>query len=162
MDSRHTIKAAAATLTVGFLLVIAFAGPAQAGGTAPKGMTAQAFKALQARSDAWNRYYHLGAYSRAAGTAQQGEQRRAQATNRYYGLGASSRLAGVAQQAEQLRADATNRYYGVGQYAVVRAAGGFDWADAGIGAGAMLGGIMMLGGLAVAVRRRGPSVPRTT
>ncbi|MBO0883950.1 MAG: hypothetical protein J2P17_27180 [Mycobacterium sp.] len=63
------------------------------------------------------------------------------------------------------RAQATDQYYRLGRYAVIEASSPFQWSDAGIGTGAMLGTILMLGGLAVALRRRGeikPSVPRST
>ena len=136
MYSVNKIKAAAATLMVGFLLAIAFTATAQAGG-APQGMTAQQWKALRARAAAMNRYYRLGRYSPAA----------------------------VAQRADERRAQATERYYHLGRYAVIETASGFQWSDAGIGAGAVLGTILVTGGLAVTLRRRGggkPSVPRST
>ena len=47
-----------------------------------------------------------------------------------------------------------NRYYHLGRYAVIEASSPFRWADAGIGAGAMLGTILLAGGLAVALRCR--------
>jgi len=144
----HKIKVAGATLTVGLLLVVAFAGPGQASSTTPKGLTAQELQAVQARSDAWNRYYDLGAYSTSGRTA---EELRSQAMNRYYHLGADSL---AVQTAEKRRAQELNRYYHVGQYAVIRVPSRFVWSDAGIGAGTMLGVLLVGGGLAVAVRRR--------
>lgn len=152
MYSFHKIKAAAATLMVGFLLAIVFAATAQA-------TTGQQFKAEQARADAANRYHHLGPYSPTA-VAQKAEERRAQAMNRYY-LRASANV----RQAEKRRADATNRFYHLGRYAVIETSSSFRWSDAGIGAGAMLGTILLAGGLAVALRRRGggkPSLHSTT
>lgn len=137
MYSFTKIKAAAATLTVGFLLAIAFAATAQAGSGTRLGMTPQALKAEPARSDAMNRYYHLGAYSPAA----------------------------EARRAEQRRGQEMNRYYHLGRYAVIEASSSFRWSDAGIGAGATLGTILVAGGLAATLRRRGggkPSVPRST
>jgi hypothetical protein len=74
--------------------------------------------------------------------------------DRYYQLGAYSPAA-VARQAEQRRGQATDRYYHLGSYAVIEASSPFQWSDAGIGAGAMFGTILVAGGLAVAVRRRG-------
>lgn len=136
MSSSNKIKTAAATLTVGFLLATAFASTAQAGAT-PQGMTAQQWNALQARAAATNRYYHLGAFGPTAAT----------------------------QRAEERRARATNRAYHLGQYAVIETSSAFRWSDAGIGAGAALGTILVAGGLAVTLRRRGggkPSVPRST
>ena len=123
----HKIKAAAATLMVGFLLAIAFTATAQAGGGTRQGLTAQQWKAVRARAQAMDRYYHLGAYSPAA----------------------------VARQAEKRRGQAADRYYHLGSYAVIETSSPFQWYDAGIGAGAMLGTILVAGGLAVAVRRRG-------
>ena len=64
---------------------------------------------MRARSDAWNRYYHLGVYSRAVAAA------------------------------DKRRGEAMNQYYRVGRYAAIGEASGFVWTDAGIGAGAMLG-----------------------
>jgi hypothetical protein len=127
MYSFHKIKAVAATLMVGFLLAIAFTATAQAGSGARQGLTAEQSKAVRARAEAMDRYYQLGAYSPAA----------------------------VAQQAEKLRGQATDRYYHLGSYAVIETASPFQWSDAGIGAGAMLGTIVIAGGLAVAVRRHG-------
>ena len=125
MDSMQKIKRAAATLMVGFLLAVAFAGPAQAGNGKSQGMTAQERKADRIRGQAMNRYYHLGAYSPQA----------------------------EARRAEKRRGEALNRYYHLGRYAVVRVPSQFDWADAGIGAGAMLGALILAGGLTVTIRR---------
>jgi hypothetical protein len=137
MYSFHKIKAVAATLMVGFLLAIALTATAQAGSGTRQGLTAEQSKAVRARAEAMDRYYHLGAYSPAA----------------------------VAQQAEKRRGQATDRYYHLGSYAVIETASPFQWSDAGIGAGAMLGTLLVAGGLAVALRRRGagkPSFPTTT
>jgi hypothetical protein len=112
-----------------------------------------------------DRYYKLGAYSPAATAAKRAEERRAQAMDRYYKLGAYSPAATAAKRAEERRAQAIDRYYKLGRYAVIRVSNGFVWADAGIGAGAMLGAIILAGGLAVAVRRRTggkASFPSTT
>lgn len=127
MYSFHRIRAAAAALMVGILLATALAATARVGGGTPQGLTAQQWKAVRARAQAMDRYYHLGAYSPAA----------------------------VAGQAEKRRGRATDRYYHLGSYAVIQASSPFQWSDAGIGAGAMLGTILVAGGLAVAARRRG-------
>jgi hypothetical protein len=136
MYSFHKIRATAATLMIGILLALALAATAQAGDTR-QGLTAQQSKAVRARAQAMDRYYQLGAYSPAA----------------------------VAQQAEKRRGEATDRYYHLGSYAVIETASPFQWSDAGIGAGAMLGTLLVAGGFAVALRRRGagkPSFPTTT
>jgi hypothetical protein len=137
MNSFHKIKAAAVTLMVGILLAIAFTATAQAGNGTRFGMTPQEWKAEQARGNALNRYYRLGAYSPAA----------------------------EARRAEKIRGQQLNRRYHLGQYAVIEASTPFDWGNVGIGAGAMLGTILVVGGLAITLRRRGggkPSVPRST
>jgi hypothetical protein len=162
MYSFHRIKAAAATLTVGFLLAVAFAATAQAGGT-PQGLTAQQWKAMEARAQAMNRYYGLGRYS-PANVALQAEKARAKATNQFYHLVRSTPVAG-SRAADERRAQAVNRFYHLGSYAVIESSSSFQWPDAGIGAGAMLGTILVAGGLAIALRRRGgnkPSVPHST
>jgi hypothetical protein len=199
MYSIHKIKAAAATLMVGFLLAVAFAATAQAGNGTRFGMTAQEWKAEQVRGDALNRTYHLGAYTPAAEarkadkirgqelnrryhlgqyaqsgsntrfgmTAQEwkAEQVRGDALNRTYHLGAYSPAA-EARKADKIRGQELNRRYHLGQYAVIETSSTFQWNDAGIGAAAMLGTILVAGGLAVlTLRRRGgvkPSVPRST
>ena len=189
MYSINKIKAAAATLMVGFLLAVAFAATAQAGNGTRFGMTPQQWKAEQARGNALNRYYRLGAYSPAAVEARKAEKTRGQELNRYYRLGAFSttaearradkirgqelnrfyglgayRSAAEARTADKIRGQELNRRYRLGQYAVVETSSTFQWNDAGIGAGAMLGTILVAGGLAVMLRRRGggkPSVPRS-
>jgi len=126
MYSINRIKTAAATLTVGVLLVFALATTAQAGGGGPQRLTAQQVKNVRARADAMDRYYRLGQYSSAA----------------------------VALQAERRFAQAVDRYYRLGRYAVIKTPSPFQWADAGIGAGAMLGAIMLVAGLTAVVSRR--------
>lgn len=127
MYSVNKIKAAAATLTVGFLLAIAFSATAQAGGM-PEGLIS---KQVEARARAMDRYYHLGRFSPAA----------------------------VARRAEERRGQAVNQAYRLGRYAVIKTSSPFHWNDAGIGAGAMLGTILVGGGLAAAARRRGIGKP---
>ena len=111
MYSINRIKTAAATLTVGVLLVFALAATAQAGGGGPQRLTAQQLKNVRARAEATDRYYHLG------------------------------------------------------RYAVIKTSSPFQWADAGIGAGAMLGAIMLVAGLTAVVSRRRigkPGFPSTS
>jgi hypothetical protein len=165
VDTTQKIKAATATLMVGFLLAIAFAATAQAANGAPRGMTAQERQAVLARADATNRYYRLGAYRSDAGATQQAEERRSEAMNRFYHLGAYSSASAAAQRAVERRSQAINRFYRVGSYAVISTSSPFDWSDAGIGAGGMLGLIILAGGLTVLARRRTtgePSSPSTT
>jgi hypothetical protein len=190
VNTTHKIKAATATLTVGFLLAIAFAA------TAPtaygrEGMTAQQRQAVRARAVATNRHYQLGVFSPGVAAVQQAERLRGQAMNRYYGLGDHSATAAAAQRAEELRSQAMNRFYQLGAYSSTGAAAqraverrsqamnrfyragsyapvsssSFDWRDTGIGVGGMVGLIILAGGLTVLVRRHTagqPSSPSTT
>jgi hypothetical protein len=133
VKTTRRIKAVAATLAAGFLLAVAFTTTAQAGNGVPNGMTAQEWSAMQARDRALDRYYHIGAFSPRA----------------------------EAQRAEERRGQALDRYYHLGRYAVVRVQTRFDWGDAGIGAGAMLGAVVLGLGLIVAVRRSIPGKPST-
>src|SRR5262245_5303079 len=114
MYSINKIKAAAATLMVGFLLAVDFAATAQAGNGTRFGMTPQQWKAEQARGNALNRYYRLGAYSPAA-QARRANKIRGQELNRFYGLGAS-RTAAEARTADKIRGQELNRFYGLGAY----------------------------------------------
>ncbi len=148
---------------VGFLLAIAFAATAQAGGGTTQGLTPQQLKAVQARAQAMDRHYHLGTFSPAA-LARQADERRAQAMDRYYHVGGAS-LTAQQSKADRARAQATDRFYHLGSYAVIESSSSFRWSDAGIGAGAMLGTILVASSLAVTLRRRGGvklSVPRST
>jgi len=161
MNSTNKIKAAAATLMVGFLLAVAFAATAQAGNGTRFGMTPQEWKAEQVRGTELNRYYELGAFSPAA-EARRADRIRGQELNRRYNLGKYAVI--EARKADKVRGQELNRRYGLGQYAVVGTSSTFQWNDAGVGAAAMLGTILVAGGLAVTLRRRGggkPSVPRS-
>jgi hypothetical protein len=166
VNTTHKIKAATATLTVGFLLAIAFAATAptafgREGMTAQQRQAVQQQQAVRARAVATNRHYQLGVSS----PVQQAEKLRGQAMNRFYGLGAYSSTAAAAQRAVERRSQAINRFYGVGSNAVVSTSSPFDWNNVGIGAGGVVGLIILAGGLAVLVRRRTtgqPSSPSTT
>jgi hypothetical protein len=104
----------------------------------------------------------LGAYSPAA-EARRAAKIRGQELNRRYNLGTYAVI--EAQKAEKIRGQELNRRYGLGKYAVAASTTTqFNWGSMGIGAGAMLGTILVAGGLAVTLRRRGggtPSVPRS-
>ncbi len=169
MSSTHRINGMAATLTVGVLLAGFFAATGLAGNGVAKALQARAeatnrfygigtvdSKAVQARAEATNRFYGLG----SDGVVLRAETRRAEAMNRFYGLGPNSQSA-PAHQAEKARAEAIDRFYHLGQYSVIGGTSSFDWADAGIGAGAMLGALLAAGGLATVARRR-LSSPSTT
>ncbi len=117
------------TATAFTALAVAAGGAqvAQAGGSAAD---AQALKALEIRSAALNREYHLGAYAAPARS--------------------------TAGQALAARSAALDRAYHLGAYAVVKPSDGFNWTDAGIGAAAILGAVALAGGgVSVARRSRG-------
>ena len=147
-----------AALTLGTMLVAV--GPAAA--TVSKTEVAQANRALEIRSQAMNHRYNTAALNAL--------QIRSQALDRRYHLGASTPTQTVdtgaaAQRALAIRSDALNRYYHLGSYAViVRPAGGFDWADAGVGGAATLGLVLVAAGLTVGARRHRqmhPGSPQT-
>jgi hypothetical protein len=111
VNTTHKIKAATATLTVGFLLAIALAATAptafgREGMTAQQRQAVQQQQAVRARAEATNRFYQLGVYSP--------EVLRSQATNRFYNLGTLSWTGVATKRAEELRSQATNRFYNLG------------------------------------------------
>jgi hypothetical protein len=176
VNTTHKIKAATATLTVGFLLAIATAATAQAANGTSQAVRARAdatnrfyqlgvYSPEALRSQAMNRAYHLGAYSSTGTATQQGEKLRSQAMNRVYHLGAYSSAGTAAQKAVERRSQAINRFYHTDSSTVVSTSSPFDWGTAGISAGGALGLIVLAGGLTVLVRRRTtdqPSFPSTT
>ena len=164
VNTTHKIKAATATLTVGFLLAIAFAATAQTA-YGREGMTAQQRQALHARAVATDRNYQLGVFSPDVAAVEQAQELRGQAMNRFYHLGAYSSTGAPAQRAVERRSQAMNRFYRTGKYAAVSSSSPFDWRDTGIGAGGLVGLIILAGGLTVVVRRHTagqPSSPSTT
>jgi hypothetical protein len=122
-----TTKRTGATLAIGVALVAALATAAQAGDSSASSV--QASNALQLRSDALNRAYHLGDYAPSASSP------------------------ATANRALEVRGDALNARYHLGRYAVIGSTSGFDWADAGIGAASMFGLIATAGGLFLVSRR---------
>jgi hypothetical protein len=84
---------------------------------------------------------------------------RSEALNRKYGLGgqASGGSRAQAAYAIRVRGEALNQRYHLGRYAVVRVGNSFDWSDAGIGATAMLGAVLVASGLIFTVRRPSPT-----
>ena len=81
------------------------------------------------------------------------------------GGGGPQRLTAQQLKNVQARADAMDRYYHLGRYAAIKTPSPFQWADAGIGAGAMLGAIMLVAGLTAVVSRRRigkPGFPSTS
>jgi len=174
VDTTQRIKAATATLMVGFLLAIAFAATAQAKPIPAPGVTARAEAinqhyqlglysvapakvADQLRDQAMNSFYGIGSSNTAA--VQKAEEARGQATNRFYNLGTSNTAA--VQKAEEARGQAMNRFYNVGDSAVGGTSSWLDWGNAGIGVGGMLGLILLAAGLTVVLRHRPAGQPST-
>jgi hypothetical protein len=128
--SRKISVVVLATTLAGFA-----ASGAQAGTAAvPTGFSVQQWNALELRSQALDRKYHLGAYRPTS-------------------------MSGDSVQAERalvIRSDALNRKYHLGRYAIARPtrqASGFDWGDAGIGSAVTLGLVLAAIGGTVAARR---------
>jgi len=128
----HTHRVAALLTAVAALA--SFAGSAQAANSRPAEMTKAEHRALMLRSEALNRQYGLG--SETSKPAAMGGQE-------YRALG--------------LRSQALNAKYGLGVAsappAVTVAENGFVWDDFAIGAGAMLGLVLMATGVFAASRR---------
>jgi hypothetical protein len=87
--------------------------------------------ALQIRGDALNRRYHLGVYAKSAQT------------------GNAAALNAIA-----MRGRAMNEHYQLGSYAIVRqSSNSFDWVDATVGGAVVFGLVLIGGGVAVGARR---------
>jgi hypothetical protein len=125
------------------------------------------------RSEALNKKYHLGTYSRApqgmTAPAYRAQMLRSEALNKKYHLGTYSRapqgMTAPAYRALTLRSEALNKKYHLGSWAVspasatVSTAGGFSWSAFGIGAAAMVGVVLLASG-AIVGGRYGWRVPR--
>ena len=158
-SSRTTARIAVFLGTIVAFVVLAT--PAQAASSKPAAMSTAEYRALMIRSKALNERYG-NAVTRlspqqfkalyAAGGDRLAPQElvalvaRSEALNRRYGLGAST---GSTQSSGILDS----------QKPVGSAAATFDWGDFGIGAAAMLGLLLLTGGL-VAGSRYGRRVPR--
>jgi hypothetical protein len=132
-------KELGAAFVVGVVLAGAAAAGAAASDGTPKGMSPQAFHALQARSQALNDAYGLSGND----------------------AGMTAADVAAALSALEARSDALDARYHLGAYAESRPTTGFDWTDAGIGAGGALGIVLVAAGLAVGTHRF-RVVPRTT
>ena len=141
MYGRKHIHRVAALLTAVAALAF-FAGSVQAANSRPAGMTKAEYRALMLRSEALNKQYHLGAYSRLPQSMTAAEYR-----------------------ALMLRSEALNKKYHLGSWAVppasttVGTGGGFAWSAFGIGAAAMLGVVLLASG-AIVGSRHGRRAPR--
>ncbi len=89
-----------------------------------------------------------------AGAADRALQIRSEALNAKYHLGGSTDVNEAARRALEIRGQALNKLYGLGEPAPIVATGSnsFSWGAFGIGAGSMLGFVLLSSGLAVAGR----------
>jgi hypothetical protein len=149
-------------------IVLAGAAAAQAGGR-PVGMSAQEWKAEQIRGEGLDKLYGGGAPEGMTPAEYRAELIRGEALDKLYGGGAPEGMTPAQYRAELIRGDGLNKLYGLGEYAgtvtstpaqpsVSRqaqsvASGGFDWGDAGIGAGAGIGFVLLAAGIGVATRQ---------
>jgi hypothetical protein len=133
----------AAGLLAAIAVLIALTGIAQAANARPGSMSKAEYRALMLRSAGLNRIYHLGAYSRVQAGMTAPEYR-----------------------ALMLRSEGLNKQYHLGQWRTAAAApklatvaDGFSWLAFGIGAAAVGGLVLLLGG-AIAATRSGHGLPR--
>jgi hypothetical protein len=143
MNISHQIRWVAGLLAA-IAVLIALAGIAQAAIARPAPMSIAEYRALMLRSQALNKIYHLGTYSRVR-------------------VG----MTGAEYRALMLRSEALNKKYGLGHWKTPAAApklatvaGGLSWTAYGIGAAAVAGLVLLLAG-AIAARRSGHRIPRT-
>jgi hypothetical protein len=163
-SNRARLAAVIATLAA----VLGVAGQATAAQRVPPGMTAQEWKALLVRSEALNRQYHLGVYADNSASAQRASRLRGEALNARYG-NAWTRLSpqqfrtvialfgpGVTQfSPKELRAyfASGKAQRTIGHEVSTTSSGGFAWGDAGIGALAAIGAVLVAAAVALARRR---------
>jgi hypothetical protein len=149
-------------------LVFAVAGPAQAEGR-PAGMSEQEWKAELIRGEALDKLYGGGAPEGMTPAEYRAELIRGEALDKLYGGGAPEGMTPAQYRAELIRGDGLNKLYGLGEYTgtVTRqpaatsgtpqvpqaTSGGFDWGDAGIGAGAGMGFVFLAAGIGVVTRQ---------
>ncbi len=142
--STRTRRIAALLSTIGALL--ALVGSAQAATSKPAGMSKAEYRALMIRSQALNDKYGVGKPVGKPAAMSQAEYRalmiRSRALNAKYGVGTTVRRISATPQTA-LSSD-----------------NGFAWADFGIGAAAMLGLVLLAGGV-IAGSRYGRRLPRT-
>ena len=129
-----------ATVLAALVVLAAAGGIAQAATSKPSGMSQAEYRALMARSEGLNERYHLGAWK-----------------------GVPQGMSPDEYRALMLRSEALNKQYGLGKWSAAAqthvSTHGFAWGAFGIGAVAMLGLVLLAGGVAVG-NRRGRETPR--
>jgi len=131
-----------ATLLAALAVVAAATGIAQAATSKPAGMSQAEYRALTIRGNALNEKYRLGEWKNVPQGMTPAEYR-----------------------ALMIRGEALNKQYGLGKWSTsssiptVAVSHGFAWGAFGIGAVAMLGLVLLAGGV-VAGSRHGRETPR--
>jgi hypothetical protein len=129
-----------ATVLAALVVLAAAGGIAQAATSKPSGMSQAEYRALMARSVGLNERYRLGAWK-----------------------GVPEGLSPAEYRALTLRSEALNKQYGLGKWSAAAqghvTTRGFAWGAFGIGAVAMLGLVVLAGGV-VAGSRHGRETPR--
>ena len=129
-----------ATVLAALVVLAAAGGIAQAATSKPSGMSQAEYRALMARSEGLNERYRVGAWK-----------------------GVPEGMSPDEYRALMVRSEALNKQYGLGKWSAAAqthvSAHGFAWGAFGIGAVAMLGLILLAGGVVVG-NRRGRQAPR--
>ena len=129
-----------ATLLAVLVVLAAAGGIAQAATSKPSSMSQAEYRALMARSAGLNERYRLGAWK-----------------------GVAEGLSPAEYRALTLRSEALNKQYGLGKWSAAAQTHvptrGFSWGAFGIGAVAMLGLVLVAGGV-VAGSRHSRETPR--
>jgi len=143
-------------LVAGLAVLGAVAAGAQA--ARPAGMSPEEYRALMIRSQALNELYGGGAPQGMSPAEYRALIIRSKAMNALYKAAVPKGPAPETLRADRIRGEALNRLYGPGAAAVAPVTtvpgDGFDWADAGIGAGGALGlALLLVAGLTLGGRR---------
>ena len=145
---------------LGLVAGLALFGAVVAAGQAarPAGMSPAEYQALMIRSQALNELYGGGAQQGMSPAEYRALIIRSKAMNVLYKSAVPNRPAPETLRADRIRGEELNRLYGSGGAAVAPVTtvqgNGFDWADAGIGAGVALGLVLIfMAGLTVVGRR---------
>lgn len=148
--------------------LVALGGPlAQSAGAMPAdvtpvvqqqtvGVTPAEQRAETLRSEALNQKYHLGAYTTSVSPAEyRALMLRSEALNQRYGLSGAGLLTLERGTTERFAADNPTRGDLVASTPSVTSSSTFQWGDAGIGAGVLLGIVALIGAGLFEVRHHG-------
>jgi len=121
-----------------------------------RAMTPAEQRALILRSEGLNQKYHLGAYKTGMTPAEyRALQLRSEALNQRYGLGTAGLQTLERGTNERFAADNPTRGDLVDSTPTVTSSPDFQWSDAGIGAGVLLGIVALIGAGFFEVRHHG-------